>query len=452
MSGLYSQEPTAGAFRIGVGAGFAGDRTEPADLLAEHGQLNALAFECLAERTIAQAQERRTSSTGVGYDPYLEQRLQNTLVPMLSGGGVIVTNAGAADPVGAAAATKRQATSLGASGTRVAAVTGDDVLAQLRPAECLLFGTDETLERYSGRMISANAYVGAEPIVEALNKGAQVVITGRCADAALFLAPLAHHFGWHRPEEMAHGTLVGHLLECAGQLSGGYFADGENKVVPDLARLGFPYADVTADGSAVYSKLEGTGGRIDRVTVLEQLLYEIDDPGKYVTPDVSVDLREVEIQDLGGNHVRVSGARSVGRPEQLKVSVGIRDGFIASGEVFYSGHGALKRARLAAQIIEERWRDLWKGQEALQFSYVGINATTPWTDIPEDLEVPEVCLRVSARTLEESAAALLCREVEALYTNGPAGGGGATASYRRTIGLVSTLVPRDLVQTVVTFA
>ncbi len=442
---------SADVFRVGVGAGFAGDRFEAADLLARDGELDALVFECLAERTIAQAQERRSSGTGPGFDPLLSSRLQHTMRPVLDRGGVIVTNAGAADPVGAANVTRQQAQDLGLDGARIAAVTGDDVLAQLRLEECPVLGTADTLARYADRIISANAYLGADPLIAALAAEAQVVIVGRCADAALFLAPLAHHFGWREPQERANGILVGHLLECAGQLTGGYFADGEHKQVPNLAHLGFPYADVTRDGSAVYAKLAGTGGRLDRMTVLEQLLYEIDDPAAYLTPDVAVDLREVMITELGVDRVGVVGAKAVGVPAQLKVSVGIRDGFIASGEVFYSGPGALRRARLAADIVAERWRDVHAQDTPLQFSYIGVNATTPWTDIATAIDVPEVGLRISTRTLDETTAAALCREVEALYTNGPAGGGGATAAYRRTIGLVSTMVPRSLVQPEVVF-
>lgn len=435
-------------YRIGVGAGFAGDRLQPADDLARDGRLDAMAFECLAERTIGVAQQARRDGTGTGFDSRILRRFAGTLPQLLPAGAVVTTNAGAADPVAAARATRALVDELRLDAT-VAAVVGDDVLEQLDLKSARILGTDDTLWDIRDRLVSANAYIGAESLIHGLEEGADIVIAGRCSDAALFVAPLAHHFGWSLDdlEATAHASLVGHLLECAGQLTGGYFADTARKQVRDPWNIGFPMADVASNGSAVYSKLPQTGGVLDRRTVLEQLLYEIDDPTAYKTPDVTIDFSAVTIADLGDDRVHVSGARPVGRPDTHKVSVGVRDGYLAVAEIAYSGRDCLDRAALAASIVAERWQRI-HGREAeeLSVSYVGVDATRPWwTDA--DQRAAEVRLRMSVRTFDRTAAVTLCDEVESLYTNGPYGGGGVTTSIRETVGIVSTLIDRDAVTT-----
>lgn len=428
-------------YRIGVGAGFAGDRWEPAELLAQRGALDALAFECLAERTIGLAQ-RRLAAGGDGFDARMVERVVRVAGHMLARGGVIVSNGGAADPVSAARRTQDRLEAIGLR-PRVAAVTGDDVLGRIDRSEARIDGTDQTLADLGDRVVSANAYLGIGGIVDALDLGADVVITGRVSDAALFLGPLVHHFGW-RPDAwdlLAGGTLVGHLLECAGQLTGGYFADGVRKDVAGLAHLGFPFADVSADATAVYGKIAGSGGRLDRATVIEQLLYEIDDPHAYLTPDVTVDLAAVRIDDLGDDRVRVEGARGSGRPERLKVSVGVRDGYAAIAAMNYGGFAAIERAHLAAEIVRERWSEVHGIADPLNVEFVGCNALAPWA---EPTATPsEVQVRFSVRTLDRRSAQTLVEEVDALYTNGPAGGGGATSSIAETVGIVSTFIERD---------
>lgn len=440
--------PPAGTYRIGVGAGFAGDRMQPAEDLARDGGLNAMAFECLAERTIGVAQQARQGGKGSGFDSRILRRLAGTLPHLLPAGAVVTTNAGAADPVAAATAAKDLLKSLGLSGV-VAAVTGDDVLDQLDFRSARIQGTDETLWDVRDRVVSANAYIGAEPLKRALDDGASVVIAGRCSDAALFVAPLAHHFGWQIDDldVVAKASLVGHLLECAGQLTGGYFADTQQKRVTDPWNIGFPLADVAQNGSATYSKLPTTGGLIDRRTVLEQLLYEIDDPAAYKTPDVTIDFTQVCITEVGVDQVCVTGARASGRPESLKVSVGVRDGFLAIAEISYSGHDCLGRAELAAQIIRERWERVYRRNPGdLAVSYVGVDATRPWWS-GGDRSAAEVRLRITVRTFDRTVANSLCEEVESLYTNGPFGGGGVTGTVKETVGIVSTFIDRDAVKT-----
>lgn len=437
---------TNDTYRIGAGSGFAGDRYEPAEILAKHGALDALVFECLAERTIALAHHDAQSGKSEGYDRRILRRLRGTLPYMLPRKAVTLTNAGAANPSAGAKAVKALTTELGHAGTTVAAVSNDDVLTKLDLKNSRILGTNDSLADLGDRLLSANAYLGVGGILEALDAGADVVVTGRVGDASLFLAPIAHRFGWDRTnlDLMAEGTLVGHLLECSGQLTGGYFADGNAKKVPGLSTLGFPYADVEANGAATFGKVAGTGGLLDRRTTLEQLLYEIDDPACYLTPDVALDLSHVSITESGPDQVRVSGARPTGVPETLKVSVGVRDGYLAVAEMSYAGPGCLQRAQMAFEIVAERWVDLY-GYPAddLHCDFLGHNSSRPWWNPSH--EPAEVRTRISLRTFNHSKALTLGEEVEALYTNGPAGGGGAAVNIKETIGIVSTLIPREAV-------
>ncbi|WP_163021476.1 acyclic terpene utilization AtuA family protein, partial [Pseudomonas viridiflava] len=299
--------------RIGSGAGYSGDRIEPAVELAEHGELDYLIFECLAERTIALAQQARLSDPDAGYDPLLSERMRRVLPFVGRTAGSrrlrVITNMGAANPLAAAREVRRIAAELGLSGLKVAALTGDDVLAALQTDAFRLLDNGMTLASLGDRLISANAYLGAEGIVQALEADADVVITGRVADPSLFLAPQMFEFGWSADDWtlLGRGTLVGHLLECAGQISGGYFADPGFKDVPDLARLGFPLAEVNAAGQATITKVEGSGGRIDTATCTEQLIYEVHDPAAYLTPDVRADFSGVSFHKDAEIRVRVAG-------------------------------------------------------------------------------------------------------------------------------------------------
>ncbi len=432
--------------RIGAGAGFAGDRFEPAVELAERGELDALVFECLAERTIALAHQARLDGRTAGFDPLLVERMRGTLRAAGQHGTVLITNGGAAAPVKAAEAVRDLAIELGLK-CRVAAVTGDDVLELLDLRSSPVLGSEGTLWDLRDRIVSANAYLGAEGIVAALDAEPTVIVTGRTSDAALFLGPIVHRFGWCTTDYdlIAAGTLVGHLLECAGQLTGGYFADGDRKVVPGLARLGFPLAEVSADGSAAFTKLPHTGGRIDRRTCVEQLLYEIEDPRAYLTPDVTANFSEVSIEETAVDCIRVGGATGIEPPHTLKVSVGVDDGFVGQGEISYSGRGCLRRAQMAREIVEERWNDLHRlGSVELKVHFIGYNSCSPQRVVESIQQEPlEVRLRFAVRCLDREPAAVLAREVDSLYTNGPAGGGGVTSNVRSSIGIVATTINRS---------
>ena len=430
------------ALRIGCGAGYSGDRLDPAVELAEKGSLDYLVFECLAERTIALAQLCRLRNPDSGFDPLLPERMRAVLPICHKNGTRVITNMGAANPEGAARATVAIATELGLSGLKVATVLGDDVLSLIRNEGYRLDNISEEA------IVSANAYLGVGPILEALGSGADVVITGRTSDPALFLAPMMHEFGWRKDDwqTLGQGTVIGHLLECAGQITGGYFADpSSNKHVPNLACLGFPLAEVQQDGTTVITKVPGSGGMLTRHTCLEQLLYEVQDPAAYITPDVIADFSTVALEEDGPDRVRVSGGVGKNAPADFKVSVGYRNGFVGEGEISYAGSGALARARLAQEILEERLA--WIGFEESECSFIGINSIHgPLSPVPQQ-EPYEVRLRIAARSRSLADAQRVFREVEALYTNGPAGGGGATGYAREIIAMENLLLPRSLVRT-----
>lgn len=437
--------------RVGSGAGYSGDRIDPAVELAEHGDISYLGFECLAERTIALAQQARLSDLDGGYDPLLEARMAAVLPACVARGIRIITNMGAANPDAAAARTAEIAQRLGLQGLRIAAVTGDDVLAAVRNAQMpLMERPQDTVATLGDRVISANAYLGVGPIVAALEQGADVVITGRVADPALFAAPLVHEFGWHMSDcdRLGKGVAVGHLLECAGQITGGYFADPGYKDVANPARLGFPLAEVTADGDAVITKVAGSGGAVTVKTCTEQLLYELHDPARYYQPDVVADFSGIRLKQIGPDRVHLSGATGTPRTGMLKVSVGYRDSFVGEGQISYAGPGCLARAQLALGIVRERLALTGVRVSELRCDIIGWNALHP--DPTNAPEPPEVRLRVIGRTESLSEAARIGNEVETLYTNGPAGGGGAWKSAREVIGVVSVLIPEDMVSTRVT--
>jgi len=357
----------------------------------------------------------------------------------------IITNMGAANPLGAAKHTREIAGTMGLKGLRVAAVTGDDVLALIHGGAMAEEENGERIAALGDKVVSASAYLGAEGMLEALAAGADVVLTGRVADPSLFLAPLVHEFGWAMDDwnRLGQGTVIGHLLECAGQVTGGYFADPGCKDVPGLARLGFPLAEVSADGSAIITKVAGSGGMVTRATCTEQLLYEIQDPEAYFTPDVIADFSNVALEDLGNDRVCASGGRGAARPGTLKVSVGYLDGFQGEGQISYAGPGALARAELAREILEERLSR--RGLGELRFDLIGVNSIHGARLSKMQCEPYEVRLRAVGRAESNKLAALIPREVEALYTNGPAGGGGVAGSTKEVVGILSTFVRRELV-------
>ncbi len=441
--------------RIGSGAGYSGDRIEPAVELAEKGDIQYLVFECLGERTVALAQQARMKNPDGGYDPLLEERMRAVLPICVPKGIKIVTNMGAANPVAAARKTAEIARSLGLASLKIAAVVGDDVLDACKDGDLEIMEFDGTIKQLGNRLLSANAYLGAEPIAEALTGGADIVITGRASDPALFLAPMIHAFGWAMDDWdlLGQGTVAGHLLECAGQITGGYFADPGYKDIPDLARLGFPIGEVGEDGSLVITKVAGSGGAVTAQTCKEQLLYEVHDPKRYIQPDVVADFSQVTVEEIAPDRVRVSGGRGTTRTDTLKVSVGYVDSFIGEGQISYAGPGALARGRLALDIVRERLKLTGVASSELRFELVGVEslhgAEVSARAMPN--EPYEVRVRVAGRTENLREAIRIGNEVETLYTNGPAAGGGAWKSARDVVAVASVLLPRELAKPSIQF-
>ena len=341
--------------RIGSGAGYSGDRIEPAVELAEQGELDYLVFECLAERTVALAQQARMKNPESGYDPLLEERMRAVL-PLCAAKGIkIVTNMGAANPDAAAQENRRDR-------ARARAVAAEDRrrrrrrrARRLRGQRSADHGNRRHRQQLGNKLLSANAYLGAEPMAQALRGGADVVITGRAADPALFLAPLIHEFGWAMDDWnlLGQGTVAGHLLECAGQITGGYFADPGYKDIPDLARLGFPIGEVGEDGSVVITKVAGLGRRGDGADLQGAVALRGARPARYFQPDVVADFSRAASR-RSRPIACASAAGAAPRTETLKVSVGYVDSFIGEGQISYAGPGALARGRLALEIVRER--------------------------------------------------------------------------------------------------
>src|SRR6516164_3161015 len=439
--------------RIGSGAGYSGDRIEPAIELAEKGGIQYLVFECLGERTVALAQQARMKNPQNGFDPLLEERMRAVL-PLCAAKGIkIVTNMGAANPAAAARKTAEIARSLGLSSLKVAAVVGDDVLEPCKERDLPIMEFDGTIRQLGNRLLSANAYLGAGPMAEALSAGADFVITGRASDPALFLAPMIHALGWAMDDWnlRGQGTVAGHLLECAGQITGGYFADPGYKDIPDLARLGFPIGEIGEDGSLVVTKVPGSGGAVTARTCKEQLLYEVHDPRKYFQPDVVADFAQVSVEEIAPDRVRVSGGRGSKRTDTLKVSVGYIDSFIGEGQISYAGPGALARGRLALDIVRDRLKLTGVTASELRFDLIGVDSLHGPLVSAHANEPYEARIRVAGRTENLREAVRIGNEVETLYTNGPAGGGGAWKSARDVVAVASVLLPRELARTQVRF-
>ncbi|THE64128.1 DUF1446 domain-containing protein [Salinadaptatus halalkaliphilus] len=431
--------------RLGSGAGYAGDRIEPAVELSGDPTLDYLCFECLGERTVALAQQRQLAD-GTGYNPQLEDRFRAVLSNCVDNDITIVTNMGAADPSAAATATTELAAQAGLEGVRVASITGSDVADRFDDLHAETFDGDP-VENYRERTIAASAYLGVGPIVDALEADADVVITGRVADSSLFLAPMIHEFGWAFPHaepsrKIGQGITAGHLLECAGQITGGYFADPGRADVDGLAELGFPIGEITADGDVTITKRPDTGGAVTTETCTQQLLYEVHDPTAYLVPDGVVNLSAVTFGETGPDTISVDGAVAEAPPDTLKVSLGYDAGYRGVGEISYAGPNARGRAALADRIVRERLEIRGLEPDRLHTDLVGVDALHGDVGAADPYEVT---LRVAAHCEDEATACGVAREVETLYTNGPAGGGGARKDVTRVVGIVSTLIDRDRV-------
>jgi len=437
--------------RIGAGAAWWGDRIEPAALNAERGRLDYLCFETMAEATVSAAQVRaRRDPSFPGYDTYLDDRMRAVLPACMRQGTRIISNQGWINPQGAARRIVELLRELGITGVKVAAVGGSLITDRVLSLAPTILETGAPTQSIAHSLISAEAYLGAAPIVDALAEGAQIVVTGRVADPSLFLAPMVHEFGWDLldHERVGAGSAIGHLMECGAQVTGGYFADPGLKDVPEPWNLAFPIAEVDAEGGVTLSKVEGTGGMISLQTVKEQMLYEVHDPANYITPDVVVDFTQARIEQLAPDRVRVTGLTGKPRTPTLKVSMGCTEGFIGEDMFFYAGPGALRRAQLARRILEERLRIVKLDAEEVRIDFLGLNAVHGAATPANAPEPYEVAVRVAARTRSREEAVKVGREVDGMAVSGIAHTGKRVPHQERTrevIGVWSSLVPREQV-------
>ncbi|GAX90336.1 acyclic terpene utilization AtuA family protein [Effusibacillus lacus] len=440
--------------RIGAAQGFYGDALEPAIVSAKRGDIQYLAFDCLAELTMAILAKDQAKDPNKGYTRDITPAMQYLLPIAKDKGFKMLTNAGGINPEGALQEVLRIANKLGLHGLRVAVVTGDNLMGRLDELqESVLtledLETGEKLGTVKDRLMFANAYLGAQPIVEALKQGADVVITGRTTDTAQFLAPLIYEFGWSQEDwnELAQGILMGHLMECSGQSTGGNFS-GCWWELKDLDLIGYPIAEVREDGSFVLTKPEETGGLVSVDTVKEQMLYEIHDPTAYVTPDVIADFTTATLEDIGPDRVLVRGATGKHRPDSLKVVMGYENGYMGQAMVGYSWPDALRKARAAEEIIRKQLQRRGWEYEEVHAEYLGFNSLHgPTVEEPQE-ELNEVYLRMTVRAKTREDADRFGRLFPYLALNGPPSLGGSfgTLTSRQLLGMWSTLIPREMVE------
>lgn len=434
-------------FKIGCAAGFSGDRIDGVGpvvkTLIDTGG-HALIFETLAERTLALAQMARNQDPDAGYEPLLADMLRPCLADCMDHGIQIVSNFGQANPPAAARRIRELAAELGLQAPRIAVLGGD----QLDSPDALDYLCGVLPEQLSmERVVCINAYQGAEEIAQALRAGAQIVVAGRVADPSLVVGPAMAHFGWSPSDwrVLASATMAGHLLECGTQVTGGYYAIPGLKEVPDMHRLGFPIAQIDEEGGILIGKAHNTGGCVNARTVKEQLLYEVHDPSAYLTPDVTADISNIRVAEVAPNQVRVSGVRGHARPDMLKVNIFLRGGWLAEAEISYAGLQAEARARLAADIIRKRIGSALRLRIDLigAMSILADDAGDMLADHPPS-DRRDIRLRIAAVHDDRAIAQTLLHEMNALYTCGPAGGGGVRTSIKPRLNNVSALIPREL--------
>jgi hypothetical protein len=415
--------------RIGNGCGFWGDNLDAPRALAEHGRLDYLTLEYLAELTmsILALQKQRHPEAGFAGD-FLDVLQQ--LLPILQRQPKlkIITNAGGMNPHGCAVRTRALLDHAGLTQRRIAIVHGDDLLPRLD--ELLAQGhaftnldTGEPLSAIRDRLVSINAYLGCQPIVSALKQGADVVITGRVADASLTLGPAVYEFDWKWDnwDRLAAGTVAGHLIECGAQASGGLWCNWQET---DLALVGYPIADIEDSGAFILTKPPGSGGAINRETVAEQLLYEVGDPAAYLTPDVIADFTGVQLTECGRDEVRVTGARGQPATDSYKVSIAYRDGWTASGTLVIAGPNAATKARRCGEIIFERLRRVGISPQHRNIECLGAGDSVP--GVLPIVDAPEVVLRVTVRDADRAVVERFSKEFAPLVTSGPPGVTGYT--------------------------
>jgi len=445
--------------RIASGQGFWGDlQRAPLDQ-ARKGPIDYLVMDYLAEVTMSILQKQRLRDPRAGYARDFVEVVTELLPDIREKGFKVISNAGGVNPTACAEAIVENARQRGVTGLKVAVVTGDDLMDRLDDLLAEGVGlkhmeTGAPLSTVRDRVVSANAYLGAGPIVEALKRGADVVVTGRTTDTGLTLAPMIHEFGWAEDDwdRMAAGTVAGHILECGAQSSGGNFTDWET--VPNMAEIGFPIVEARPDGTFTVTKHAGTGGLVSTATVAEQLLYEIGDPRDYITPDCVADFTTIRLEQEAADRVRVHGV--AGRPatEFLKVSAAYADGWKATSTLVYGWPDAAKKARAAARILKERLDNLGLSFDEFRAELIGLNALSERDDeMGREAELDEVMLRVAVRGQDHAAVEQFGREIAPLILTGPSavtGFAGGRPKPSEVIAYWPALIPKAKVTPEVT--
>jgi hypothetical protein len=446
--------PVSTPLRVGNGAGFWGDNLDAPYLLARDGRLDVLTLEYLAELTMAILAHMRSKDPAAGYIADFPELVER-LVPILREQAVlkVVTNAGGLNPAACAARCARSLADEELSRSLIGVVTGDDVLDRIprwvdEGVDLSHLETGEPIAGIAGRLVAANVYLGAHLIAVGLRQGARIVLTGRVADASLTLGPAVAHFGWSWDDwpRLAGASTAGHVIECGAQATGGLWSDWAE--LPDLAGIGYPIAEIADDGSFAITKPPGTGGRVSVATVTEQLLYEIDDPARYRTPDVDVDFTGLRLAEQGVDRVGVSGASGGPPPDRLKLVGVYRDGWTAGGMLAVVGRDAEAKARAAGRVVLERVRRAGYQLADSLVECLGAGDVACGAVRPESPPF-EVVLRVTVRDPRREAVERFCRELAPLITAGPPGIVGYAAGRpapRPAFGYWPALVPRDLAE------
>lgn len=447
--------------RIGGGGGYAAIHLDPALELIEKGNIDYICFDALSENELSLVTMNKLKNPSApGYDMQMEKRMKQLLVPAMKNNVKIVSNMGSANPIGAAMWIANFAREQGLSGVKVAAITGDNVRADLLAGDFRAAENNKLISEFGDDLIAAHAYISCESIVEALAKGANIVVTGRMGDAAMFLGPLCYEFGWKKDDwdNLAKGTMIGHLLECAALLTGGNFCDPPYRVVENMAHIGFPIAEIHENGNVFLTKVEGSGGCVTVDTCKDQWLYEITDPYNYKHADVTVDITQAGFEQVGKDRVKITG-RIIGKPspDMLKASMGVRDGYLCQSTVWYGGPNALRRAQLAKEVYEERFRFRGFKPDVYKLFLLGIEGlygNAPGVPKAEDLNLWEVGLRLAARgqdlnELEEMVHELTGRLCEI----GPYGETCESFAFqhRTVVKYYHTFIPRDLIKAQITY-
>lgn len=440
--------------KIGAAQGFYGDTIEPAVMSAQFGDVDYLCFDSLAELTMAILQKDQEKDASLGYTRDITTAM-TSLLPFVKEKGIkLLTNAGGMNPVGAQQEVIRVARKLGLSDIKVAVVTGDNLMPHLENIESEgvsleHWETGESIDSVRDRLLFANAYIGAKPLVEALRMGADVVISGRTTDTAQFLAPLLYEFNWQEDDWdcLASGVFMGHLLECSAQSTGGNFS-GDWQSIEAMDQIGYPIAICEPNGDFTVTKVEEAGGMVTADTVKEQMLYEIHDPSHYITPDVIVDLTKVQLDETGRNEVKVSGVKGKPKPSELKVVMGYENGYMGQVLVGFSWPNALPKAEKANEIIRKKVSRSGLSFKELHTDYIGYNSLHgPLATYPSQ-DVNEIYLRMAIRTTTKKEALQFSRLFPPLALNGPPSMGAYLGNIppRKLIGMWAALIPRQIVE------